>query len=89
MSWQGAERRASDYDRAVLKQDVSEAVKEALKGINLIDGPTHIAHHQELERILSLKDHAQRVGVGVIITGVIGLIVIGFGAWVKSLFAGR
>jgi len=66
---------------AEIKAIVKEAVSEALKGANLIDGPTHIAHHQALDEFLSLTKHAKKTFVGAFIMGVIALIMLGMAAW--------
>ena len=62
---------------------VREAVQEALKGANLVDGPTHIAHHQAIEEQLQLFRHAKKGLVSVIISGLAGLIAWGMWAWVN------
>ena len=65
-----------------IKAVVREAVAEALKGANLIDGPTHIAHHQAIEEQLQLFRHAKKGLISVIISGLAGLIAWGMWAWV-------
>ena len=65
-----------------VKTVVREAVSEALKTANIIDGPTHIAHHQAIEEQLQLFRHAKKGLVSVIISGLAGLIAWGLWAWV-------
>lgn len=67
---------------AEIKDAVREAVTEALKAANIIDGPTHIAHHQAIEEQLQLFRHAKKGLVSVIISGLAGLIAWGMWAWV-------
>lgn len=67
-----------------LRQVVKEAVKEELLGANLVDGPTHILHHQEIESWLQMKKHAQKTGIATVIIGLIGLTVLGIWAWLNG-----
>ena len=67
-----------------LRQVVKEAVKEELLGANLVDGPTHLAHHQEIENLIQLKKHAEKTGIATVIVGLIGLTVLGIWAWIKG-----
>ena len=67
-----------------LRQVVKEAVKEELLGANLVDGPTHLAHHQEIENLIQLKRHAQKTGIATVIVGLIGLTVLGIWAWING-----
>lgn len=69
---------------AEIKQAVKEAVSEALRGANLVDGPTHIAHHQALEGLLQAKQEAYKVGVRTVVVGFIGLVVLGIATWVRE-----
>lgn len=63
--------------RAVVK----EAVSEALRGSNIIDGPTHIAHHQAVAEFLSLAGHAKKTLVGAVVFGLFSLLLLGVAAW--------
>ena len=65
-----------------IKSVVREAVAEALIGANLIDGATHIAHHQAIEEQLQLFRHAKKGVVSVIISGLAGLIAWGLWGWI-------
>ena len=67
-----------------LRQVVKEAVKEELLGANLVDGPTHLAHHQEIENFIRLKQHAEKTGIATVIVGLIGLTVLGVWAWLNG-----
>ena len=62
---------------------VKEAVAEALRESNLIDGPTHIAHHQALEEQLQLCRTAKRGLATSFVMGLCGLIAWGMWAWVN------
>lgn len=61
---------------------VREAVNDALKGNNIIDGPTHIAHHLAIEEQLQLFRHAKKGLISVLVSGLAGLIAWGLWAWV-------
>jgi hypothetical protein len=74
----------NDLSRDDLQALIKEAVAEALRASNLIDGPTHIAHHQALEEMIQAKRHAYRVGITVIISGLIGLLVLGIKSWAEK-----
>jgi hypothetical protein len=74
----------SDMTREEIRAAVKEAVTEALRGANLIDGPTHIAHHQALEDMLQAKRHAWKVSITVIIGGLIGLLILGIKSWMEK-----
>lgn len=77
----GPERRQADLE-AQIKKAVSEAVADALKGANLIDGPTHIVHHQAIEEWMAAKRWASKAAITVFVTGVLGLLVLGIKQWV-------
>ncbi|MCL1939944.1 MAG: hypothetical protein FWG04_04720 [Desulfovibrionaceae bacterium] len=77
----GPERRAA-VNEAQLKKAVKEAVSEALKSANLIDGPTHIAHHQAIAEALSMASHAKKTVVGAVVKGIMALLLLGCLAWV-------
>lgn len=64
-----------------IKQVVKEAVSEALRGSSLVDGPTHIAHHQAFEDFLALTRFAKKSAVGAVVAGLIALIMLGMAAW--------
>ncbi len=78
----GPERRA--VTEARLREAVKEAVAEALRGNNLIDGPTHIAHHQAIEEFLALTKHAKKTVIGSLVVGLLSLILLGLAAWVAG-----
>ena len=65
-----------------IKAAVHDAVVQALKANNIIDGPTHIAHHQAIEEQLQLFRHAKKGVVSMIIAGLAGLVAWGMWAWV-------
>lgn len=67
--------------KAVVKSAVAEALKDELRAANLIDGPTHIAHHQALSEFLSLTRHAKKTFVGAVIMGCIALLMLGIAVW--------
>lgn len=71
----------SDCIRDVIRQAVAEAVKRELRGANLIDGPTHLAHHQAMEEFMALAKHAKKTAVGAFIMGVFALMLLGAAAW--------
>ena len=83
-AYAGPERRRA-VDEARLKEAVKEAareaVSEALRGANLIDGPTHIKHHQAIEEFLNLTLHAKKTVVGAVIKGLCWLLLAGFAVW--------
>jgi hypothetical protein len=61
---------------------VKQAVREELAGANLVDGPTHIAHHQALAAALTLMEHAKKTVIGALVRGVMALLLLGCLAWV-------
>ena len=73
----GERRRHMDEQ---IKQAVREAVSEALRGANLVDGPTHIAHHQAIEEFLVLTKHAKKTVIGGVVLGVLSLFLLGIAA---------
>lgn len=77
----GDDRRKPDPVKAEIKAIVTEAVKEALKNANVVDGPTHIAHHLFLEEQLSLMRHAKKTVVGALILALVALLSLGLTAW--------
>ena len=85
--YSGPERRQMTQEELV-KKAVKEAVAEALKGANLIDGPTHILHHQEFENWIQAKRLVGNVAVKVTVTafvvGLLGMVAIGFLEWVRK-----
>ncbi len=80
VSYAGPERR-KPINEAQLKEAVKEAVAEALRGANLIDGPTHIAHHQAIEQFLHLTLHAKKTVIGALVKGMCWLLLAGFAVW--------
>ena len=79
-AYAGPERRQAAHE-ALIKKAVREAVSEALKGASLIDGPTHIAHHQAMAEALSMASHAKKTVVGVLVKGFMALLLLGCLAW--------
>jgi len=77
----GPDRRMT-ANEAQIKKAVKEAVSEALKNANLIDGPTHIAHHQAIAEALSMASHAKKTVIGAVVKGVMALLLLGCLAWV-------
>ena len=77
----GERRRNMDEQ---IKRAVREAVSDALRGANLVDGPTHIAHHQAIEEFLSLTKHAKKTVIGSLVVGVLFLLLLGIAAWVAG-----
>jgi len=77
----GPEHRR-DRHEDLLKRAVKEAVAEALKESSLIDGPTHIAHHQAMAEALSMVSHARKTLVGAVARGLVVLFFLGCLAWV-------
>lgn len=65
----------------IVRSAVSDALKQELRGANLIDGPTHIAHHQAIDEFLSLAKHAKKTFVGAIIMGIFALLMLGVAVW--------
>ena len=61
---------------------VKQAVREELAVANLVDGPTHIAHHQALAEALSMIAHAKKTLVGTLVRGLMALLLIGCLAWI-------
>ncbi len=76
------EERVTTAIRQEIKAAVREAVAEALKGANLIDGPTHIAHHQAIAEALSMAAHAKKTFVGSLVKGLMALLLLGCLAWI-------
>ncbi len=66
-----------------IKAVVHEAIRDALRESNLIDGPTHLAHHQALEEQLQLCRTAKRGLVTSFVMGLCGLIAWGLWAWMQ------
>lgn len=83
-AYAGPERHQSASEarlREAVKEAAREAVAEALRGANLIDGPTHIKHHQAIEEFLNLTLHAKKTVVGAVIKGLCWLLLAGFALW--------
>ncbi len=76
----GPERRQAAHDE-LIRTAVREAVSEALRSANLIDGPTHVAHHQMLEEQIALVRHAKKGILSAIVTGLCALLAWGLWAW--------
>lgn len=78
----------SEAERLELQRLVKEAVAEALKGENLIDGPTHILHHQWIADYCDTFSKVKIAGLTAFaltcIGGVITLIVLGFRTWMAT-----
>lgn len=78
----GGERRRNMDEQ--IRTAVREAVSEALRGANLVDGPTHIAHHQAIEEFLVLTKHAKKTVIGGVVLGLLSLFLLGIAAWVAG-----
>lgn len=88
-NWDGVERRRPDTLKAeMIRAMVAEGVKEALKDASLIDGPTHIKHHQAIEEALVLLRHARKTGVAAIVSSLFVLLALGVGAWLAGRSGG-
>jgi hypothetical protein len=70
-------------DETKIREIVISAVNDALKGASIIDGPTHIAHHQAIDEMLHARRFAYKTGIAVIISGIFSLIAIGIREWIK------
>ena len=66
----------------------AEAVADALKTANLIDGPTHLRHHQLIEDFCDtfgkVKTASITVVVAAIITGIITVVILGIRSWLAG-----
>jgi hypothetical protein len=80
-AYTGEDRRRHNPVRAELEAAVTAAVTKALRDGSLIDGPTHIAHHQAIEEFLQLARHARKTVVGGLVMGVLALVVLGIAVW--------
>ena len=69
---------------AEIKAIVKEAVSEAIRGANLIDGPTHIAHHHMLEEQMMLVRHAKKGLLSALVAGLCALLAWGMWAWAHA-----
>ena len=78
--WTGEERR-KDALKKEFKAVVREVLKEELCAANLIDGPTHVAHHQAIAEFLALAQHAKKTVVGAFVMGILALLVLGLAVW--------
>lgn len=61
---------------------VRQAVREELRGANVIDGPTHIAHHQAIAEALGMVAHAKKTVIGTLVKGIMALLLLGCLAYV-------
>jgi hypothetical protein len=75
-------------DKDDVQEWVKEAVSEALVNANLVDGPTHIRHHQVLQEFCETYNKVKLTGITVtvtaIVTGIITVCVLGIRAWMAS-----
>jgi len=62
----------SDED---IKEAVREAVREELRSANIIDGPTHVRHHEFIERWCKTMDTVGTTTVRIVVTAVVGAII--------------
>ena len=76
--------RTDEQVKAMIREATREAISEALRGASIVDGPTHIAHHQAIDEFLKLTVHAKKTMVGAIVLGLTTLLVLGFGAWIAG-----
>jgi hypothetical protein len=58
-----------------IQDAVRRAVREELKAANIVDGPTHMRHHQYLEQWCNSMDTVRNTALKVLVTAVIGGIV--------------
>lgn len=70
-----------DVSKESVQEWVKEAVSEALENANLVDGPTHIRHHQVLQDFCETYNKVKTTGITVtvtaLVTGFITVIVLG------------
>lgn len=68
-----------------VREAVGEAVAEALRAANIVDGPTHLRHHQFIEDFYCTYGQVKKAGitavVTILVTGLIALLVLGFTHW--------
>lgn len=74
----------SDEQISLIREAVAEAVRGELRGANLIDGPTHIQHHQAIAEFLALTRHAKKTVIGGFMLGLMALLLLGLAAWVAG-----
>lgn len=71
--------------QAWVREAAGEAVADALKAANIVDGPTHLKHHQFIEDFCCTYGQVKKAGitaiVTILVTGVIALLVLGFTHW--------
>jgi len=69
-----------DEMRETVKEAVAEGMAEALKGANLVDGPTHLKHHELINDVCKAMDTAKTTFLRVLVTaltlGLIGAVVL-------------
>lgn len=75
-------------DKERVQEWVREAVGDALSAANIIDGPTHIKHHQILQEFCDTYSKVKTTSITVLVAtfigGVITIVVLGFRAWIKG-----
>jgi hypothetical protein len=63
----------------------AKAVAEALKAANIVDGPTHLRHHQFLEDFCNTYGQVKKASIVAIVTllvgGIFTLVILGFTHW--------
>lgn len=58
-----------------VKEAVREAVREELRAANIIDGPTHVRHHEFIDDLCESFDTAKKTTIKVVVNAlVIGVI---------------
>jgi hypothetical protein len=58
-----------------IKESVREAVREELRAANIIDGPTHVRHHEFINDLCESFDTAKKTTIRVLVNAfVIGVI---------------
>lgn len=71
--------------QAWVREATAEAVADALKAANIVDGPTHLRHHQFIEDFCSTYGQVKKAGitavVTLVVTGLLALLVLGFSHW--------
>ncbi len=61
------------------------AVADALKAANIVDGPTHLRHHQFIDDFYCTYGQVKKAGIAAIVTALVGgtiaLLVLGLKHW--------
>lgn len=54
-----------------LKEAVREAVREELKAANIVDGPTHVQHHEFIGNLCDSFDTAKKTAIRCLVNTVV------------------